>query len=221
MSQSLNNYAVIFDMDGVIVDNMGFHKKAWRRFIQKHAPDTDLEEFSRHFGKTNFDLIRILLSGGVTRKKIKQLAEEKEALYRDLYAPYISPAPGLVSFLDRLEEEQADLVVATSAPPQNVDFVMNQTGLRKYFDKIVDSSQVEKGKPHPEIYRRAAALTHYTVSRCLVFEDSYPGIESARRAGIKVIGLATTHPAKNLKGAEKIISDFTEISPDDVRTILF
>jgi len=218
MKQSL--YAVIFDMDGVLVDNMEFHKKAWKKFIQKYSPDTDLEEFSRHFGKINADLIRILFPAGVSEEKIRALADEKEVLYREIYAPHISLAPGLTGFLNSLKNDGAVMVAATSAPPPNVDFVMNKTGLRNYFDGIVDSSRVRKGKPDPEIYRTASAEAGIPPERCLVFEDSYPGIESALRAGMKVIGVSTTHPADQLKGAEKIISDFTEISLREIKNLL-
>ncbi len=216
----LKNYAVIFDMDGVLVDNMEYHKKAWEKFIQKYAPDTDVEEFSRHFGKTNADLIKILFNQPLKQDKIQRLAEEKEAIYRNLYNPFIAPTPGLVPFLEQLKNKKAELVVATSAPTPNVDFVMEQTGLRPYFKAIVDSSQVQKGKPDPEIYRLAAAQIKQPPSRCLVFEDSYPGIASAKSAGMKVIGVATTYSADKLKGAERVIGDFTEITPADVQAVL-
>jgi beta-phosphoglucomutase len=215
------DYAVIFDMDGVLVDNMEFHKKAWKKFMQKYSPDTNLKEFSRHFGKTNGDLIEILFNHSLTQDEIQNLAEEKEAMYRDIYAPFVSPTPGLISFLRRLEDQKTEMVVATSAPDSNVNFVMNKTGLRKYFKRIIDSSQIRKGKPDPEIYRLAAGQTRCPVMRCLVFEDSCPGIESARKAGMKVIGVATTYSPEKLKGAERIIRDFTKISPDDVRAVLF
>jgi beta-phosphoglucomutase family hydrolase len=215
------NYAVIFDMDGVIVDNMEYHKAAWKKFIHKYAPNTDLEKFSRHFGKTNADLIKILFSQPLKQDRIHRLAEEKEAIYRNLYKPFIAPTPGLVPFLEKLKNEKKEMIVATSAPTTNVDFVLDQTALRPYFKTIVDSSQVKKGKPDPEIYCLAAAQTKQPPSRCLVFEDSYPGIASAKSAGMKVIGVATTYSAEKLKGADKVIGDFTEISPADVQAVLF
>jgi beta-phosphoglucomutase len=123
-------------------------------------------------------------------------------------------------FLGNLQESGIIIAMATSAPTENVDFVLDHTGIRKYFRSIIDASMIGVGKPSPEIYLKAAEVLQLPVEACLVFEDSFHGIESARRAGMKVVGVATTHPSEKLTGTAKNISDFTEINALEVIRIL-
>jgi beta-phosphoglucomutase family hydrolase len=204
--------AVIFDMDGVIVDNMKYHKKAWEMFLKKHAPEMDVEEFSKHFGKVNKDLLKIVFQREVSEEEESRFGEEKEALYREIYAEDISPVDGLVDFLQELNENSVKTAVASAAPKINVDFVFEKTGLRQYFDVSIDANDVTRGKPDPEIYLKAAKKLNCLPEACLVFEDSTPGIQAGRNAGMKVIGVATSHPAELLKNTEFVIKDFTEIN---------
>jgi beta-phosphoglucomutase family hydrolase len=213
-------YAAIFDMDGVIVDNMKYHKKAWEMFLKKHVPGMDVEEFSKHFGKVNKDLLKIVFKREVSKEEESRLGEEKEALYREIYADDISPVEGLVGFLKELNENGVKAAVASAAPKINVDFVFEKTGLRQYFDVSIDANDVTHGKPDPEIYLKAAEKLNCLPEACLVFEDSIPGIQAGRNAGMKVIGVATSHPAEKLIDTELVIMDFTEINMDIVRNYL-
>lgn len=214
-------FAVIFDMDGVIVDNMQYHKKAWGVFLKKYAPDVELEEFSRHFGKVNKDLLKIVFKREVSAQEGARFGEEKEAIYRKIYADRIVPIAGLVEFLDTLKQNRVKTAVATAAPRVNMDFVFDKTGLRQYFDVLIAAAEVMRGKPDPEIYLKAAKKLSCPPESCLVFEDSMPGIQAAQNAGMKVIALATSHPAERLQSAERVVKDFTDISFDSVRDYLF
>jgi beta-phosphoglucomutase family hydrolase len=213
-------YAVIFDMDGVIVDNMKYHKKAWEMFLKIHAPGMDVEEFSMHFGKVNKDLLKIVFQREISDEEESQFGDEKEALYRKLYAEDIVPTEGLVGFLEELNENGVKAAVASAAPKINVDFVFEKTGLRQYFDVSIDADDVTRGKPDPEIYLKAAEKLNCHPEACLVFEDSMPGIQAGRKAGMKVIGVATSHPAELLNETEFVITDFTEINVKTVRNYL-
>lgn len=214
-------FAVVFDMDGVIVDNMEYHKKAWGVFLKKYAPDVELEEFSKHFGKINKDLLRIVFKMEVSEREEALFGEEKEAIYRKIYADHIVPTAGIVDFLGTLKKNEVKTAVATAAPRVNMDFVFEKTGLRDYFDVLIDASEVMKGKPDPEIYLKAAEKLDCLPKRCLVFEDSMPGIQAAQKAGMKVIALATSHPAERLQSAGRVVKDFTEISFNSARDFLF
>jgi beta-phosphoglucomutase len=212
--------AVIFDMDGVIVDNMEYHKKAWKIFLKKYAPDIDVEEFSEHFGKVNKDLLKIVFQREISDEEESRFGEEKEALYREIYAEDVAPTGGLVDFLQELKENSVKTAVASAAPKVNVDFVFEKTGLRQYFDVSIDATDVTRGKPDPEIYLKAAEKLNCLPEACLVFEDSMPGIQAGRNAGMRVIGVATSHPADKLKDTEFVIRDFTEINFETVRDYL-
>ncbi len=212
-SQKKNiTYAVIFDMDGVIVDNMKYHKKAWEMFLKTHAEGMDVEEFSKHFGKVNKDLLKIVFHREISDEEELRFGEEKEALYREIYAEHIAPVKGLVDFLQELKEHSVKTAVASAAPKINVDFVYEKTGLRHYFDVSIDADDVTRGKPDPEIYLKTAEKLNCLPANCLVFEDSLPGIQAGQNAGMKVIGVATSHPAELLKETGFVITDFTEIN---------
>ena len=213
-------FAVIFDMDGVIVDNMEYHKKAWDIFLKKYAPDVELEEFSKHFGKVNKDLLKIVFKREVSPGEEARFGEEKEAIYREIYSDHIVPTAGLVDFLITLRKNKVKTAVATAAPRINMDFVFEKTGLRKYFDVLIAASEVMRGKPDPEIYLKAAEKLNCPPKHCLVFEDSMPGIQAAQNAGMRVIALATSHPAERLQSAEWVVKDFTKISFNSVRDYL-
>ncbi len=212
--------AVIFDMDGVIVDNMKYHKRAWEMFLKKYAPDMDVEEFSKHFGKVNKDLLKIVFQREVSDEEVSRFGDGKEALYRALYAEDVAPTGGLVDFLQELRENSVKTAVASAAPKVNVDFVFEKTGLRSYFDVSTDANDVTRGKPNPEIYLKTAEKLNCPPEACLVFEDSVPGIQAGRNAGMKVIGVTTSHPADKLKDTEFVIKDFTEINLKTVRDYL-
>ncbi|MGD2294665.1 MAG: HAD family phosphatase [Candidatus Aminicenantes bacterium] len=205
-------WAVIFDMDGVIVDNMEYHKKAWGIFLEKYAPDIELEEFSKHFGKVNRDLLQIVFKREISGEEESRFGEEKEAIYREIYADHIVPTAGLLDILDSLKNNSIKTAVATAAPRINMDFMFEKTGIRKYFDVLIDATEVTRGKPDPEIYLKAAERLNRHPKDCLVFEDSFPGVQAARNAGMKVVALATSHPADRLQNADSVIKDFTEIN---------
>jgi beta-phosphoglucomutase family hydrolase len=211
------NIAVIFDMDGVLVDNGAYHYRAWKMFCDKFDILFSEDKFRTFFfGRTNEQVLGDLFKNALTAHEIKQLALEKEQIYRDIYAPYLKPVKGLLSFLDNLKENKIPVGVATSAPKENVDFVLLGLGIMKYVDIIVDDSMVSNGKPNPEIFLKAAQLLHTEPKDCVVFEDSLSGTKSAFDAGTKVIALTTTLPAEKHKFAHQIIHDFNEISVTDI-----
>jgi HAD superfamily hydrolase (TIGR01509 family) len=197
-------------MDGVIVDNMAHHTKAWKIFLKRHAPGLKIGDVTPHFGKNNTDLMSLVFGRRLSPAEVERWGEEKEALYREIYAEDMAPLPGLVLLLKRLRKKQVRTVIATSAPRINVDFILDGLNLRAWFDAVVDASEIEKGKPDPEIYLKAAEKAGCLPENCLVFEDSIAGIQAGISAGMKVIGVATTLPAQKLKGTDLVIKDFSE-----------
>lgn len=213
-------FAIIFDMDGVIVDNMPYHRKAWEKFFEKYKPVVNLEDFIQHMGKSNEDLMILLFGTKITEEEIRILGEEKEALYREIYAPDVSPLPGFIDFLKVLKKNRVKTAVATAAPRANLDFLLNHIVVRNDFDVLIDDSEVIKGKPNPEIYLKAARRLGFSPERCLVFEDSLAGIQAAINAGMKVIGVATTNPPEKMQNTDLVIKDFTEISLDRITELM-
>lgn len=201
----------IFDMDGVVVDNHKFHFKAWMAFADKYNFHLNEQIYRDKFnGKTNADLFYMIF-GSVTKEQMQKYASEKEGMYQELYAEHMKAHTGLIDFLEFLQKNKIKIALGTSAPPMNVDFTLDTLKLRKYFEVIVDGTQVEKGKPDPEVYKLCCMKLGYEPKECVVFEDSLAGLESGERAGCKIVGVATSHEARELKPkTDLIIHDFTE-----------
>lgn len=211
----------IFDMDGVIVDSNPFHKIALKQFCKQHGYDlSDQQLHEKIYGRMNRDWI-ISLFGNLPEETVQQYAEEKEALFREIYSNDIKPVNGLVPFLEKLNEYDYPRVVATSAPSENVDFTLSKTSTRDFFPIVLDDSDVLNGKPHPEIYLKAAAMLKIPPDQCLVFEDSLSGIAAGKAAGCKVIGITTTHPTNELADVDLVIDNFTDLDPKKLVSRLF
>jgi beta-phosphoglucomutase family hydrolase len=199
----------IFDMDGVIVDNAVWHLEAFAEFGKRHGLVQTKEEYIKYFGNTNQTIMNSLFNTQLSNDKLVALAREKEIIYRELYRPFIKPVEGLPVFLENASGKGIPIALATSAPLENVDFTLDSTGLKKYFSIISDASMVKHGKPDPEIYLLTAAKLGVQPSDCIVFEDSIAGIQSALSAGMRVVGVATTHkPEELLKYVKEIIQNF-------------
>jgi len=217
----VNDIAVIFDMDGVIVDNFQYHEKAWKKFCENHEIILSDSFRSKVFGGTNKDHLETFFNRELTSDEISIYEEEKEQLYREIYGPFVKPVAGLLPFLKKLKRTGIPIALATSSPPVNVKFILNNTGTGEYFKIVVDASMIEKGKPDPEIYLKTSRGLEMEPTRCIVFEDSNLGIRSAVNAGMKVIGLSTTLAVKNIKDASFIIPDFTKISISQLLDLAF
>jgi len=199
----------IFDMDGVIVDNAVWHLEAFAEFGKRHGLVQTKEDYTKYFGNTNQTIMDSLFNTHLSFDKLDTLSKEKEAIYRELYRPFIQPVEGLPAFLKNASDQAIPIALATSAPKENVDFTLDSTGLKKYFNIISDASMVKRGKPDPEIYLLTAAKLGVQPSDCIVFEDSIAGIQSALSAGMRVLGVATTHkPEELLTYVNEIIMNF-------------
>jgi beta-phosphoglucomutase len=215
-----NDFAVIFDMDGVMVDSNPYHKIALRQFCERHGHHlSDKELKNSIFGRTNKDWLTSLFGGTLTAEQLTEYENEKEALFRKIYAPCLQPVNGLINFLQVLKDNQISLALATSAPPSNVHFILEKTGTFEFFSVILDGHSVRNSKPDPEIYLKTAALLHYPPEKCVVIEDSISGVISALSAGCKVIGITTTHTRQELYQTHHNIVDFNELNRQVLKTL--
>lgn len=212
--------AVLFDMDGVLVDNQEYHFQSWLKFGEKYTISVDKENFLTFFGSSSKETIEGLFKKSVPDDQIKKYALEKEQIYRDLYRPHLKLLNGLKDFLLILKKKGIATAIATSAPLVNAEYVVKEASLENLFDEIVHDADFKRGKPEPEVYLIAAKKLNYAPSRCIVFEDSLQGIEAARRAGMKVIGVATTNTSEKISHTDKVIKDFTEITLEDLYKIM-
>ena len=200
--------ALIFDMDGVIIDSNPLHRIAWAEYMRRHGVEMTEAMQQRMYGKRNDEIIRDFLGAHLDDLEVFAHGAAKEALYRELMQPRIkeSLVPGIREFLARYRN--LDLAVATNAEAANVDFVLDGAGLRSFFRVIVNGHDVINPKPHPDIYLRVAEMLQVPPKDCIVFEDSHTGVQASLAAGMRVIGVTTTHD--NLPGVSLLIRDFND-----------
>ena len=212
--------AALFDMDGTLVDNTAAHIRAFEIFCARYGVTEWKERLSQAYGMGNDDIMRLIMPEEVVRTKgTTALAEEKEAIYREIYAPEIQPVEGLRELLAALHARGVRCAVGSSGCRKNVDFVLDKCHVAAWFEARISGDAVTHCKPDPEIYLKAAAALGTDPADCVVFEDAKAGIEAARRAGIgRVVALATTLSREELENgpkADRIIDTFADLTDLD------
>lgn len=217
----MRTVGLLFDMDGVVCDNMGAHEEAWRRFFRGHGVELEPREFrEKTMGMPTHEVLRYYFKREVAPEEARGLTDAKERLYRELYRPDLRPAPGLLGFLDDAAGSGARLGLGTGSKDDNVGFVLDGLGLRARFSAIVDGSMVRRGKPDPETFLLLAERLGVAPRDCVVFEDSLLGEESARRAGMAVVAITTSHRADEFKHARLARADFRDLRAAEILALL-
>ncbi len=217
----MNIKGAIFDMDGVLVDNMWMHILVFEKFLGQWGITDLKQKLTALAGMGNDEIMTELLPPDVIQKVgLKQLGVDKEALYREMYAKDIKPVEGLVDMIKWLKSQGVKCAVGSSGCKENVEFVVKSCGLEEYFDALVYSDLVENCKPAPDIYLKALELIGVSGDDAVVFEDAKAGIIAARRAGVKrVVGVATTLPFEVLESesdADIIVKDFRDMDNNPI-----
>jgi beta-phosphoglucomutase len=204
-----NLKAVLFDMDGVIVDNLPYHVNAWLLFCERKNIPLTRELFYKELnGMNSKDTFDYFYQREMSSEELSALEEEKELIYRNFYQNFRKPAEGLMVFLEELKSAGILCALATSAGQGNIDFIVDGLGIRDYFQTIVGGGEVKKGKPDPEIYLKAADQLGVNYADCWVIEDSLQGIKSGHSAGMNVVGITTSHTKEELAHTQIQSADF-------------
>lgn len=212
------NKAVIFDMDGTIINSINYHYKAWKKLLSKRGIKFSCEEFDKITGKSSKDFIKILRKKGLDGE-IEDLVEEKDDLYLAQFKKKVPPlVDGFLQFLEDLKDFDFKTAIATSEPVDIMNIVVVVYGLLNKFDEFVSKYDIENSKPAPDIFLEAANKLNVPVQNCIVFEDSLSGVEAAKNAEMYCIALTTSYARKKLlkAGADKVIGDFTEINVGEI-----
>ena len=203
--------AVIFDMDGVLVDSEPYHIESYQHALAKFGINFQGIDYKRFLGKTALQIFAELFQGNGVQENPQEWAERKEAFYRVIIEKQLQPAKELIPLLDELLRFGTKLGVATSAPRKNLEAVLRCTQLKSYFQSTLGLEDITHPKPHPEIYLKSATRLGMSTSRCAVIEDSVVGLEAARAAGMFAIGITTSSPAELLTPANVIFDSFSQI----------
>lgn len=212
--------AVIWDMDGVIVDTEIYHFKAWKKLLHEEGIELTEEEFKRTFGMRNAEIIRRFLGPDVSKPVIQQLAGRKEEYFRQFIRDHITANPGAIGLIRDLYEAGFLQAIASSAPRQNVELVLNSLGIASFFTCIVSEEDVTSGKPDPQIFLTAANRLGVEPANCVVIEDSIAGVQAANAAGMRCIALASTNPPERLSSADRIVESLQALQVSDIAGLL-
>ena len=203
---------VIFDVDGVLVDSYRAHYVSWARFAEESGFSISEEEFAVSFGRTSHEIIDAQWEGRLTAEEIARLVDRKEALYREIIEADFPEMDGAVELIDALNEAGFALAIGSSAPPENIELVMNRLECGHLFGAQVNASDVTRGKPDPQVFLIGAKRLGIPPACCAVIEDAPPGIEAANAAGMTAIGLASTgRTREELAEADLVVSSLREL----------
>jgi len=207
-----NIKAVIFDLDGTMLDNNSYHLSAWRQYLTDIGIQISDEAYRKYInGRTNKDAIEYIYQRNMTSEEAMVYTLEKEAVYRRIYEPFIKPVEGLTALLEFLQAHNLPIGIATSGIRVNIDFMFDHIPIRKFFSAIINSEHITHGKPHPEIFLKTAEALQVSPEYCLVFEDAAVGVKAAKAAGMNVVALTTTQTAAELVESDMIIKNFFDL----------
>lgn len=211
--------ALIFDMDGTIVDNMWVHTAVWLELLSEFGLNMSQLEFqAATAGNTNGELLRKLIDPQMSEARVAEIAHEKETRYRERFRPHLQPVAGLELLLQQAQQANVTLAVATAANGPNIEYVLDGLDLRRYFATVVGADDVKRGKPEPDLFLLVAERLNLSPEHCLVFEDSLAGLEAAHRAGMRSVAITTSHEAAEMMihpTVRQAIPDFTHFQLTD------
>jgi beta-phosphoglucomutase len=212
--------AVLWDMDGVIVDTSKFHFRSWRETWAEHGVDFTEADFKISFGKRNDEIIRDVLGKKFNQKIYEAITQKKEASFRRLVKGKIKALPGAVELLSSVYSAGILQALVSSTPSENIDMIIGGLKLARYFKTIISGYDVTEGKPNPQGYLLAAKRLGINPSCCAVIEDAIAGVDAAKNGGMKCIAITTTHPPAKLKAADLIVDSLEKVNVSVIKKLL-
>ncbi|HEY4151150.1 MAG TPA: HAD family phosphatase [Chitinophagaceae bacterium] len=213
--------AFLFDLNGTMIDDMGYHQKAWYEILNNdlHAGLSSEAVKKEMYGKNSELLVRIFGEGRFTNEEMDKWSFEKERRYQQAYLPELRLIDGLDAFLAHAKKKGTLLAIGSAAINFNIDFVLDNLGIRHYFSAIVSADDVTISKPHPETYLKLAEVLKVKPAECLVFEDAPKGVEAAANAGMQSVVITTMHEANEFTAYKNIwgyIKNYNDRRLDDL-----
>lgn len=215
--------AVIFDVDGVLVDSYDAHLASWLATAREHDVPFTREDFDRTFGRTGRDIIRMLWPNGsaLSDAAIRAIDEDKEKRYRAIVTQAFPAMDGAAELVTQLHKAGFRIAAGSSGPPENVRLAVERLGAAHAFEALVTGMDVTRGKPDPQVFLLAAERLGVPPARCVVVEDAPAGVEAAHRAGMKCVGLISTgRTPADVAHADRVVRSLRELTPRDVAVLL-
>ena len=212
--------AVIFDVDGVLVDSYAAHLRSWVLMAREHGLEITEQEFASTFGQTSREIIARFWGPDLDAVEREALDARKEAIYRDLVRADFPAMDGAIELVDALAADGFLLAVGSSGPPENIELTLERLGRRDRFRAIVTGRDVTRGKPDPQVFEIAAERLGVPAARCAVVEDAPVGVASARAAGMSSVALIGTASPERLGAADLVVRSLRELDPSRLRALL-
>jgi beta-phosphoglucomutase family hydrolase len=213
------NYAVLWDMDGVLVDTGEFHFQSWNETFEELDVPFDREDFRKTFGMNNAGILERILERKPEPDEVTRISDKKEYLFRELVKGKAVPLPGVLKWLKQFQAWKVKQAITSSAPPENIEVLVAELNIEDYFDAIVSGFDMP-GKPNPDVFLKAANTIKIRPGNCIVIEDAIAGVEGAKKAGMKCIAVTNTNPANALEKADYIFSDLGEMNKEKFLALL-
>lgn len=219
--QNHTQCAVLWDLDGTLVDSGDLHYETWRETLRDEMQfDLPRDLFAATFGKNNVDTLAMLFDTPLSPEYAQQIGDRKEVAYRQKAPGYIRPIAGALELVAALSVAGWKQAIATSAPRANVELMNDLFGFSRWIPVQLCIDDVSHGKPDPETFLLAAERSGVVPGQCVVVEDSPSGIMAARTAGMASIGVTTTRAAGELKQADRVVESLAELTPRDFDRLL-
>lgn len=216
----MTRLAVIFDMDGVLVDSYHAHFESWKQLYGEVGVEYTEETFNADFGRTARELLLKTLGNGLTEERLKELDEHKEGLYRDILRQAFPAMDGASELLSALAAAGFRLAIGSSGPPENVALTVERLAGAEQFNATVTGADVTRGKPDPQVFLIAAERLGVPPANCAVVEDAVHGITAAKRAGMTAIALTGTLQRAELSAADAVVDSLRQLSVERIRALI-
>jgi beta-phosphoglucomutase len=203
----MQEIGLIWDLDGTLVDTKDFHFKSWHEAMLTVGINLDYQLFQQNFGRNNTEIIPIYLGYTPDKNVQTQLSDVKEDIFLSLVQGRSLLFEGVKNWLDYFQKQDYHQAIASSAPMKNIDALINPSQIRSYFEKIISGAHLPS-KPAPDVFQLAARELNLKPAQCIVIEDAHAGLQAGRSAGMKTIGVATSHPLDSLQ-ADLVIPDYS------------
>jgi beta-phosphoglucomutase family hydrolase len=211
--------AIIWDMDGVLVDTGCFHYQAWADTFAYYGWVYSEALFKETFGMNNADFLKNKVTADITPEKVKEISDLKENRFRQAIHGKAELLPGVEKLLKEAQRVGLRQAIASSAPPENIEVLVKELNLAPYFDAIISGSDIP-GKPDPAVFLKAAKSLKTASEMCMVIEDSIAGVQAAKAAGMRCLAVETTNPAEVLQEGTWVYPTLLDLPPDFLNQLL-
>ena len=211
-----NKKAFLFDLNGTMINDMSYHIRAWYRIVNELGANISIERVKEECYGKNHELLERVFPGRFSEEEKNAMSIEKEKQYQSEFKPHLELLPGLPFFLEQAYQAGIKMAIGSAAIMFNIDFVLDNLGIRKYFGALIGADDVRKSKPDPETFLNCAEQLNIKPADCIVFEDAPKGVESALNAGMETVVITLMHEKEDFlqyPNVTRFIKDYTELMP--------